>query len=439
MSDFRRHPANTPVAKTGAAAAGSPAPSPGSSKNSLLIQNARVLTMAQGNRPRRGAALNDLGVLAKADVLIENGVIASVTSAGSTSAHSRTSSATEVIDARGRVLMPAFVDCHTHACWAGNRLDEWEQRLKGATYLDILKAGGGIMSTVRAVRAASQAQLEELLSARLDDFLRNGTTTVEIKSGYGLTTTDELKMLRAIRNAAAQWPGTVIPTALLGHAIDAEQPRFVEVTINETLPAVHAEFPGITIDAFCEKGAWSLDETVALFETAKKLGHPVRVHADQFNSLGMVREAIRLSALSVDHLEASTPEDLKSLAASPTFGVALPVCGLHLDHRYANARTLVDAGGAAAIATNCNPGSAPTTSMPLAIGAAVRHCGLTPGEAIAAATVNAASLLGLQDRGTIASGQCADLVLLNHTDERMLAYEVGGNPVDSVICGGRVV
>jgi imidazolonepropionase len=439
MSDFRRHPANTPAAKAPAALATPPSALAGSTKSSLLIQNARVLTMAQGDRPRRGTALKDLGIIPRADVLIENGVIVSVTAAGASTTHSSALPPAQVIDARRRVLMPAFVDCHTHACWAGDRLDEWEQRLKGATYLDILKAGGGIMSTVRAVRAASQAQLEDLLTARLSEFLRNGTTTVEIKSGYGLTTADELKMLRAIRGAAAKWPGTVIATALLGHAIDPEQPRFVERTINETLPAVHAEFPDITIDAFCETGAWSLDETVALFEAAKKLGHPVRVHADQFNSLGMVGEAIRLGALSVDHLEASTPEDLKTLAVSSTFGVALPVCGLHLDHRYANARALVDAGGAVAIATNCNPGSAPTTSMPLAIGAAVRHCGLTPAEAVAAATVNAASVLGLNDRGMIAVGQRADLVLLNHIDERMLAYEFGGNPVETVICAGRLI
>jgi imidazolonepropionase len=163
------------------------------------------------------------------------------------------------------------------------------------------------------------------------------------------------------------------------------------------------------------------------------------VHADQFNSLGMLREAARLGADSVDHLEATTPEDLNALAGSSTFGVALPICGMHLDNRYANARAFVDAGGAVSIATNCNPGSAPTTSMPLAIAAAVRHCGLTPAEAIAASTVNAASVLALSDRGVIAPGMRADLILLRHTNERMLAYEMGGNPVETVICAGRIL
>jgi imidazolonepropionase len=227
--------------------------------------------------------------------------------------------------------------------------------------------------------------------------------------------------------------------------MDDKDLRFVERVISETLPAVLQEFPGIAIDAFCEKSAWSVEDTSALLEAAKSSKpangepSPIRLHVDQFNSLGMLREAIRLGARSADHLEATTAEDLRALAHSSTIGVGLPICGLHLDHRYANLRALVDAGGAAAIATNCNPGSAPTTSMPLAIAAAVRHCGLTPQEAIAAATVNAAGVLGLTDRGTIAPDQRADLIVLKHTDERALAYEVGGNPVDQVICGGQLV
>jgi imidazolonepropionase len=399
----------------------------------LVVRNARVVTLSRGPRPRRGRDLADLAVLDAADVLIDNGAIAQVAPRGQ-----GWPSATE-IDAAGRLLMPGFVDCHTHACWAGSRLDEWERKLAGATYLEILAAGGGIMSTVRAVRAASQQELEFGLLARLGEFLKQGTTTVEIKSGYGLAQTDELKMLRATRAAAARWPGSVVQTALLGHAIDDQVPEFVRTTIRETLPAVVREFPGITVDAFCEKSAWSLDDTVALLSAAKQAGCGVRVHADQFNTLGMLGEAVRMGAISVDHLEASTPEDLRLLAPSRTIGVALPLCGLHLDGRYANLRSLVDAGGAAAIATNCNPGSAPSGSMPLAVAAAVRHCGLTPGEAIAACTVNAAAVLGLQDRGTIGPGQRADLILLKHKDERALAYELGGNPVDVVICGGRVV
>ncbi len=400
----------------------------------VLIRSARVLTMA-GPRPRRGAALGDLGLLERADVLVEGERVRSVSSHPASDIPPPTST----IEADGRVLMPAFVDGHTHACWAGARLDEWDRKRCGATYLEILAAGGGIMSTVRAVRAATEAQLADLLLERLAVMRRLGTATVEIKSGYGLSTEHELKMLRAIRRAAGEWPGTIRMTALLGHAVDPDQPGFVGRTIDETLPAVSQEFPGITVDAYCESGAWSVADCVRLFERAREFGHPIRVHADQFNSLGMIPEAVRLGARSVDHLEASTPEDLDRLAASDTFGTILPVCGFHVDGRYADGRRFVDAGSLLALATNYNPGSAPSPSMPMAIALAVRHCGLSPAEAIAAATVNAAELLGMHDRGQIAPGQRADLILLRHTDERMLAYEFGDNPVDAMILGGALL
>lgn len=295
------------------------------------------------------------------------------------------------------------------------------------------------MSTVRAVRAASEEELTERLLLRLSWMLREGTTTVEVKSGYGLTTADELKMLRAIDEAAQEFPGSIVATALLGHAIDREQPDFIERTIEETLPAVSEEFPGITVDAYCEEGAWPLEACVRLFERAMEMGHPVRVHADQFHALGMTEWAAAHGARSVDHLEATGEAGLKALAASETFGVMLPCCGFHVDERYAKGRAFADAGGALVIATNCNPGSAPTGSMPLTAGLAVRKLGLTPSEAIAACTVNAAALLGFSDRGMVKEGMRADLALLRHEDERMLAYEVGGDPVDHVIVGGEFV
>jgi imidazolonepropionase len=268
--------------------------------------------------------------------------------------------------------------------------------------------------------------------------LRSGTTTVEIKSGYGLQSEEELKMLRAIVRAGNEWPGTIVPTALLGHAFEGDPDEYARMVVKEMLPAVSKEFPDITVDAFCEQGAWSLESCVRLFEKAQK-HHPIRVHADQFTSLGMTPEAIRLHARSVDHLEASTKKDIGLLAASHTLGVILPCTGFHTDGRYTRAGFFVDQGGDVALATNCNPGTSPTHSMPFAIALAVRFCGLSPAEAIVAATVNAAAVLGLSDRGTIETGQRADLILLCHKDERQLAYELGGNPVDTVICGGKVV
>ena len=346
----------------------------------------------------------------------------------------------EILEARGRVVMPGFVDAHTHALWAGDRLDEFERRQRGAGYLELLAAGGGILSTVRAVRAASEEELTELLRRRLEHMLDEGTTTVEVKSGYGLTTAHELKMLRAIRAAARGFAGTVVPVALLGHAIDREQPDFVDRVVAETLPAVHAEFPGITVDAYCEQGdgAWSLPDCRRLLEAARALGHPLRLHVDQFHRLGGLDLAIELGARGVDHLEATPREDLARLAASGVPGVLLPATGLHTDGRYADARALLDAGGTVVLATNCNPGSSPTSSMPLVIALARRQLRMTMDETIAATTTRAAALLGLADRGRIAPGLRADLIVLRHTDERQLGYELGGNPVDAVIAGGQL-
>jgi imidazolonepropionase len=398
----------------------------------LLIRNARILTIGNGSRPRRGKELTDLGIIPAGEVLVADGKIAAVGPKVDAPADA------EIIDALGRVLMPGFVDCHTHACWAGDRLDEWELKLRGVPYLEILKKGGGIHATVKAVREATQKQLAASLRDRLGAMLREGTTTVEVKSGYGLNTEAEMKMLRAIRRAAAEWPGTVVATALIGHAFEGDLDEYARMVVKDMLPEVSREFPDIPVDAYCEEGAWSVDACVKLFEKARK-HHPIRVHADQFNSLGMIPEAIRLHARSVDHLEASIKKDLIALAQSPTMGVILPCTGLHTDQRFMRSRLFIEQGGALALATNCNPGTSPSLSIPLAIALAVRFCGLTPAEAIVAATVNAAAVLGYTDRGNIAAGQRADLVLLRHKDERALAYELGGNPVDTVICAGAVI
>jgi imidazolonepropionase len=399
---------------------------------SLLIRNARILTLGQGTLARRGKDLRDLGVIPAGEVLVADGKIAAV------GAKVEAPADAEIIDAQGRVVMPGFVDCHTHACWAGDRLDEWELKLRGVPYLEILKKGGGIHATVKAVREATQKQLAASLRDRLGSMLREGTTTVEVKSGYGLNTEAEMKMLRAIRRAAAEWPGTVLATALLGHAFEGDLEDYVRMVVKDMLPEVSKEFPDIAVDAFCETGAWTVEACVRLFEKARK-HHPIRVHADQFNSLGMIPEAVRMHARSVDHLEASTKKDLILLAQSPTCGVILPCTGLHTDQRFTRSRLFIEQGGALALATNCNPGTSPSHSIPFAIALAVRFCGLTPAEAIIAATANAATVLGLNDRGNIAPGQRADLILLHHKDERALAYELGGNPVDQVIVGGKVI
>lgn len=420
----------------------------------ILIRDARVITLA-GPAPRRGGGSNsrDLNILDRADVLVIGDRIARV---GSVDAGEVPTGAT-AIRANGKVLMPAFVDCHTHACWGGTRIDEWElklgwdrtrhadapdqltRRTERPSYLELLQRGGGIMSTVAATRRATQAALVSSLKSRLTRFLEHGTTSIEIKSGYGLTLDAEQKMLRAIVHAAQDFEGTIVPTALLGHAIDPTHPGLAESIIAEGIAQIASEFPGITVDAYCEESAWSADQCARLFARAAELGLPWRVHADQFNRLGMISHAVSHNATSVDHLEASSDDDLRALAKSETFGVILPICGMHVDGRFANARPFLDAGGKLAIATNCNPGSAPSVSMPLAIALAVRHCNASVEEAIIATTLNAAHLLGLEDRGMILPDARADLILLEHTDERALAYELGGNPVEATIVGGRLI
>ena len=404
--------------------------------NQLLMENARVLTLDAGTDtrdPRRGTQLRELGVIDRGWVMVRDGIIEDLGEGDAPpSDHAR-------LDLEGRVLMPGLVDCHTHACWSGCRFDEFDQKLAGATYLELLAAGGGIMSTVRSVRSASLDELVENLCHRIEQMGRLGTTTIEVKSGYGLDTETELKMIEAIVAAGTRMQTTVVPTFLGAHAIDKEQPDFVERTINETLPAVAEACPGITCDAYCEEGAWSLDQCRRLFEEAQALGCPIRVHADQFNSLGATRLAIEAGARSVDHLEVTTPTELTLLAHAHTMGVLLPCSGYHLDDRYAAGRALIDLGGAVALASNCNPGSAPTPSLPFAMHLGVTKCGLKPAEAIVAATYNAACVLDLQDdRGSIERGKRADLIVLDSRDERSLAWEFATPGPRLVMIGGQI-
>lgn len=401
----------------------------------LLFENARILTLAApdgSTGPRRGAALGALGVIERGWVLVENGLISSV---GSGEADAIV--ADDRRDVAGHVLMPGLIDCHTHACWAGCRFDEFAQAQAGASYLEILKAGGGIMSTVRAVREASALQLTSNLLFRLEQMARLGTTTVEVKSGYGLSTQDELKMLEAIHAAAEQTPLTVVASFLGAHAIDRENSAFIDETINVTLPEVVKQYGPIACDAYCEEGAWSLEQTRVLFDKAKELGCPIRIHTDQFNSLGATQLALDLGARSVDHLEATTAEDLERIGGSDTIAVLLPASGYQVDDRYAPGRALVDLGAAVAVASNCNPGSAPSPSLAFSIQLAVKHCRLTPEEAITAATYNAACVLGLQEEhGSIEPGKRADFIVLDSTDERSLGWEFAGpGPQFSVIGG----
>lgn len=384
--------------------------------------------------------MNDLNLIEIGHILVRNGIIAHVGEGVPDESLIGENEDIPVVDASGRIVMPAFVDCHTHTCWAGSRLNEFEMGLRGVPYLEILKEGGGIMSTVRAVREATQEELSDELLGRVGLMASLGTTTLEIKSGYGLTTEDELKMLRAIHDASQDVPQIIVGTFLGAHAIDPEQKNFTDIVINETLPAIVQEFPGITCDAYCEEGSWSVKETTALFERAIELDCPIRAHVDQFNPLGMLSKAVDLGAKTVDHLETSTDEELKHLASSDTIAVLLPATGFCLNDAYARGRAIIDFGCAVALATNYNPGSAPTPSMPFAISLACRRLGLTPAEAITASTFNAACVLGLQNLvGSIEVGKQANLQLLDCHDERELAWHIAAGTPLLVSIQGEIV
>ena len=405
--------------------------------NDFIILNARIITLDEGDIPRRGDAMGNLGIVEHGFVLVRDGLIDQIDSGSPEESVFEKSDELVVIDAEGRVVLPTFIDCHTHSCWAGSRLNEFEAGLSGVSYLEILADGGGIMSTVRSVREASQEELATSLVGRVALLASLGTTVVEVKSGYGLTTEDELKMLRAIHDASQEVPQLISGTFLGAHAIDPEVANFAKIVIEETLPAVANEFPNITCDAYCEEGAWSVDETTKLFERAIDLGCPIRAHVDQFNSLGMLAKAVELGAISVDHLEHSTDKELALLAKSETIGVLLPASGFCLNDKYARGRAIIDMGCAVAIATNFNPGSAPMPSMPFAIALACRRLGLSPAEAITATTVNAACVLGLHEQvGRIKVGFRGDIQLLDCEDERDLAWQIcGGGPLLVSIAG----
>ncbi|WP_376790775.1 imidazolonepropionase [Thermoflexus sp.] len=425
----------------------------------LLIRHAAQVVTPQGRSPARGAAMGVLQIIPDGAVAIQDGRIAAV---GPTSeVEAQIAEAAEIFDARGQAVVPGFVDPHTHLIWAGDRVVEFELRLRGATYLEILQAGGGILSTVRATRAASREQLTAETRSRLDQMLQHGTTTAEAKTGYGLEWEAERRLLDVLHDLNGVHPLDLVPTFLGAHAIPEEYrgdpEAYVERVIEDMLPRLAAQrYPAAGpwcppwadgraawfCDVFCERGAFDLDQTRRILETAKGLGFGLKVHADEFEpSLGAVPLAVSLGATSVDHLVSTPPEHLALLARSATVGVVLPGTsfGLATGH-YAPGRQLIDAGGALALATDLNPGTSWCESMGMMVALATRYMKLTPAEALTAATLNAACAIGLgHEIGTLEPGKQADLVILDAPDYRYLAYRYGVNLVHTVVKRGKIV
>ncbi|MGH9803177.1 MAG: imidazolonepropionase, partial [Blastocatellia bacterium] len=349
-----------------------------------------------------------------------------------------------VIDAGNRIVLPGFVDAHTHPVFAGNRAGEFEMRASGATYQQIALAGGGIRSTVRKTRAASEDELVAAGKRYAEWFLRCGTTTVEAKSGYGLTTEDELKMLRAIRRLSEETPLNYVPTFLGAHVVPDEfkdnSSAYVDLIVEEMLPRVAEEKLAEFCDVFCEQGAFSVEESRRILTAAKRLGLKLRVHADQLSLSGGSALAAELGAVTADHLEQADQSAISNLKAQSVQPVLLPASVLMIgSHHYANARAMIEAGLAVVIATDFNPGSSPVASMLLVLTLASTQMKMTPAEAISAATINAAYSLGRGNEiGSLEPGKRADFVIHDCDDYRELAYFAGLEHPLSVFVGGKL-
>ena len=418
----------------------------------LLIHNAgQLLTLASPGSPKRGAAMRDLGLMAGGAVAVRDGRIMAV---GPTAELQRTVDADHQLDAAGATVMPGFVDPHTHLVWAGDRADEFEMRIAGASYMEIMATGGGIMNTVRHTRAASMDDLVAQTRLRLERMLAYGTTTVEIKTGYGLDVEAEVRQWQAIQRLQAETPATLVPTFLGAHAVPAEYKgrgdEYVELVIREMLPAIAQEASrepsasqGRTAfcDVFCEDGAFSLEQSRRILEAAKALGFGAKIHVDEFKPLGGTRLAVELGAVSADHLVCTPPDEIELLAHSDVIAVALPGTPFGLGHHdYTPARAIVDGGGALAVATDCNPGTCWCESVQLVIALGCRYLHLTPAEAISAATINAAHAVGLGHvAGSLEPGKRADLIILAAPSYTHLGYRFGTNLVQTTIAGGQVI
>jgi imidazolonepropionase len=394
--------------------------------------------------------MSDINLIPDVAVAVSDGEIVAV---GPTSDLRADTTARETMDATNKVVCPGFVDPHTHLVYAGDRVAEFEMRIQGATYMEILEAGGGIVSTSQATRAATVEELSATSKPRLDTMLTLGTTTAEVKSGYGLDTPSELKMLQAIAVLDATHPIDLVPTFLGAHAVPpayaGRTDEYVDMVIDEMLPQVAGWYSSSSFaarrvplfcDVFCEANVFDWDQSRRILEAGLKHGLPAKIHADEFKTLGGVELAVALDAVSADHLDVTPRAEVEALAQSSTIGVVLPAVNFNLgDTHFADARAMIDVGVALALATDINPGSAPCPSMPLVMAIACRYQRLLPAEALNASTINAAHAIGLGGQiGSIEVGKQADLLVLDAPDYRHLSYQFGANLVERVVKRGRL-
>ena len=410
----------------------------------LLISNIRQLvTVRSGGKPfKAGREMREIGVLENASVLIENGVIAWI---GNASDFTNTLQPdADTLDGSSYVALPGFVDAHTHALFGGSRENEFALRSEGMTYQDIAAQGGGILSTVKATRAATKKELKKAASKRLDAMMKHGTTTVEIKSGYGLSEESEIKMLEAITELADEHFISIRSTFLGAHALPPEfmdrRAEYIDLLCNRMMPYIAKRRLAQFCDVFCEVGYFSVEESRKILEQARTHGLALKLHADEFNSIGGTQLAAQLQAASVDHLEHISDDAIAVLRQGKTVAVLLPGVSFFLRNPYAPARRLIDAGVPVAIASDFNPGSCMSFSMPLMMTIACTQMSITPEEAITAATLNGAAAMGVSDQvGSIEVGKRADIVLYDIPHYRYLAYHFGTNLAAKIIKNGTIL
>jgi imidazolonepropionase len=399
-----------------------------------LLTGIAQMATPPGPGPRRGAAMSEVQIIQHAAMVIEAGRIVWV---GRKDEWSGT--ADEVIDLGGRAVLSGLIDPHTHAMWGGDRLADFEARCAGATYEQILAAGGGIWHTIRSTACLSCEELAERALPNLKALVRSGATTIEIKSGYGYSPEAELRMLEAIQRLQRNTTAHLVPTLLIHICPEdkVERAHYSEAVCKELIPEAARRGLAVAVDVFVEKHSWSAEEAKVILGCARSHGLPVKLHTEQFHSIGGLELGLELGALSIDHLEACTPAQYASIAASPTIATILPGVTLHLGLPAAPGRALIDAGAAVAIGTDLNPGSSPLFSTAAAMALATRLNGLSAAEALTASTVNAAAALGLAEGGWLGVGQPADFIVIDSNDWRDLPYALGTNIVSEVWIGGE--
>jgi len=413
----------------------------------LIHSAAQLLTLAGG--VQRGKRFGDLGLIHDGAVLIRGEKIICT---GHTSYLLANYPDEPRFNASGKVVMPGFVDPHTHLIFMGNRALEFEMRLEGKTYMEIMNAGGGIANTVKVTRQASVAELKQTARTRMDGMLKHGTTTAEAKSGYGLEYNSEIAQLQAILELDSEHDMDLVPTFLGAHAIPMEfrdnAKGYTQEIVNKMLPGLLAWWktnaPGKPlpfVDVFCETGAFSLAQTRLILEKAQQLGFPLKIHADEFDNLGGTSLAVELGAISADHLVKTSKQDIAALAQSDTVAVALPPTPFGLaQSEYTPAKQILETGGILAIASDLNPGTAWCENMQFVIALACRYLKITPAQAIVAATINAAAAIGRAGQiGSLEPGKQADLLVLSGNDYRNLGYQFGSNQVERVMKRGQWV